>query len=155
MHTKLQLETLREEPTSETRRRCDYLSPWNWALIKKPSVVQLLKNFEEFYWTRRFITVFTRVLHWSLSWARSIQSTVTHPITLRSILILSTYLRLGLPSSLFSSGFPNKILHLFLSSPFVLHALPISSSLIWPCDYNIKINIKEIGYEDVNWIWLA
>jgi hypothetical protein len=26
------------------------------------------------YQTRRFITVFTRALHWSLSWARSIQS---------------------------------------------------------------------------------
>jgi hypothetical protein len=36
--------------------------------------VQLLKNFPAFYGTRRFITVFTRALHWSLSWARSIQS---------------------------------------------------------------------------------
>jgi hypothetical protein len=36
--------------------------------------VQLLKNFSAFYGTRRFITVLTRSLHWSLSWARSIQS---------------------------------------------------------------------------------
>jgi hypothetical protein len=33
---------------------------------EKLSVVQLLKNFPEFYETRRFITVFTRALHWSL-----------------------------------------------------------------------------------------
>jgi hypothetical protein len=39
--------------------------------------------------------VFTRALHWSLSWARSIQSTPSHPISLRSILILSTHVRLG------------------------------------------------------------
>jgi hypothetical protein len=37
-------------------------------------IVQPLKNFPTFYGTRRFITVFTRALHWSLSWARSIQS---------------------------------------------------------------------------------
>jgi hypothetical protein len=34
--------------------------------------------------------VFPRALHWSLSWAKSIQSTPSHPISLRSILILST-----------------------------------------------------------------
>jgi hypothetical protein len=32
--------------------------------------------------------VFTRALHWSLSWARSIQSIPSHPISLRSILII-------------------------------------------------------------------
>jgi hypothetical protein len=44
---------------------------------------------------QRFIIVFTRALHWSLSWARSIQSILPHPISLRSILILSTHLRLS------------------------------------------------------------
>jgi hypothetical protein len=44
--------------------------------------------------------VFTRALHWSLPSARSIQSTSPHSISLRSILILSTHLLLGLPSSL-------------------------------------------------------
>jgi hypothetical protein len=46
---------------------------WSWALLKEP-VVQLLKNFPAFYGTRGFFPVFTRALHWSLSWARSIQS---------------------------------------------------------------------------------
>jgi hypothetical protein len=37
------------------------------ALLEKSPVVQPLKNFPTFYGTRRFITVFTRALHWSLS----------------------------------------------------------------------------------------
>jgi hypothetical protein len=47
---------------------------WSWALVEKLPIVQLVKNFPAFYGTRKFITVFTRTLHWSLSWARSIQS---------------------------------------------------------------------------------
>jgi hypothetical protein len=46
----------------------------SWGLLKKPPIVHLLKNFPAFYRTQRFITVFTRAFHWSLSWARSIQS---------------------------------------------------------------------------------
>jgi hypothetical protein len=68
-----------------------------------------------FYGTRRFITVFMRALHWSPSWARSIQSIPPHPISLRSSLILSTNLRLGLPGGRFPSGFPTNILYAFLS----------------------------------------
>jgi hypothetical protein len=44
---------------------------WSWALLEKLPIVQLLKNFPAFYGTRRFITVFTRALHWSLSSART------------------------------------------------------------------------------------
>jgi hypothetical protein len=51
----------------------------------------LSENFPALYGTLKFITVFTRALHWSLSWARSIQSIPYHPISLRSILIMSTH----------------------------------------------------------------
>jgi hypothetical protein len=88
---------------------------WHWTLLEEPPILQLLKNFPAFFGTRRFITVFTRSQHWSLSW--SIQSIPAHPISLRSILILSTHLRLGLPSSLFPSGFPTNILYAFLVYP--------------------------------------
>jgi hypothetical protein len=50
--------------------------------------------------------VFTRASHWSLSLARSIQSILPHPISLRSIRILSSHLRLCIPSGLFPSCFP-------------------------------------------------
>jgi hypothetical protein len=39
---------------------------WSWALLEKLPIVQPLKNFRAFYGTRRFITAFTRALHWSL-----------------------------------------------------------------------------------------
>jgi hypothetical protein len=64
-----------------------------WALLEEPPIVQPLKDFVAFYGTRRFNTVFTRALHWSLSWVISIQFTPSHPVFLRSILILSTHLR--------------------------------------------------------------
>ena len=47
----------------------------------------------------------------------TVQSTYPHPTSWRSILILSTHLRLGLPSGLFPSGFPTKTLYSPLSSP--------------------------------------
>jgi hypothetical protein len=50
---------------------------------------------------------------WSLSWARSNQSISSHPVSPRSNLILSTHLRLRLPSGLFLSVFPTKILYAF------------------------------------------
>ena len=46
----------------------------------------------------------------NLFWAESTQFLVLMPISLRSILILSSHLRLGLPSGLFPVGLPFKIL---------------------------------------------
>jgi hypothetical protein len=99
------------------------LTPWSWALLEKPPVVQLPKNFPAFYATRRFITVFARTLRQSLAWARSIQSIPPHPISLRSILIWSTPLRLGLPNGLFPSGFHTNILYAFFFSHILAKCL--------------------------------
>jgi hypothetical protein len=62
-------------------------------------------------WNRKFIIVFTRGHHWSLSWARFNQSTTSHPI---SILILSSRLCLGLQICLLPLGFPTGILYALL-----------------------------------------
>jgi hypothetical protein len=90
---------------------------WSWALLEKPPVAQLLKNFPTCYGTRQSIAVFIRALHWSISWARSIQSIPPHPTSLRTILILSSYVRLGLPSGFFPSRFPTETLYAFIFSP--------------------------------------
>ena len=92
------------------------LTPW-CRVLEKLTVSQLVKKFPAFHGTRRFITALTSVRHLSLSWASPIQSVYPHPTSWRSILILSTHLRLGLPSSLLPSGFPTKTLYTPLSSP--------------------------------------
>ena len=87
---------------------------------------QLVKKFPAFYGTRGFITLFRSACHLSLSWASSIQSITSHPASWRSILILSSRLRLGLPSGLFLSDFPTKTLYTpLLSPPYAPRAPPI------------------------------
>ena len=92
------------------------LTSWCRVLLEKLTGLQLVKKFPAFYGTRRFITSLTSVRHLSLSCASPIQSTSPHPTSWRSILILSTHLRLGHPSGLFPSGFPTKTLYAPLSS---------------------------------------
>jgi len=93
------------------------LTPWCRLLLEKLTGLQLVKKFPAFHGTRRFITAPTSVHHLFLSWASPIQSIYPHPTSWRSVLILSTYLRLGLPSGLFPSGFPTKTLYTPFSSP--------------------------------------
>jgi len=92
------------------------LTPWCRVLLEKLTGLQLVKKFPAFHVTRRFITTLTSVRHLSLSWASPIHSIYPHPTSCRSIVILSTQLRLGLPSGLFLSGFPTKTIYTRLSS---------------------------------------
>ena len=115
------------------------LTPWYRVLLEKLTGLQLVKKFPAFHGTRRFITALTSVRHLSLSWASPIQSTNPHPTSWGSILILSTHLRLGLPSGLFPSGFPIKTLNTPSPHPYAPHAQPISFFLILsPAQYWVK-----------------
>jgi len=91
------------------------LIPWCRVLLVKLIGLRLVKKFPAFHGTRMFITALTSVRHLSLSWASPFQSIYPHPTFWRSVLILSTHLRLGLPSGLFPSGFPTKNLYTSLS----------------------------------------
>ena len=116
---------------------CTYLlTPWCRVLLEKLTDLQLVKKFPAFHGTRRFITTLTSVRHLSLSWASPIESIYPHPTSCRSILILSTHLRLGLPSGLLPSGFPTKTLYTPFPHPYAPHAQPISIfSILSPAQY--------------------
>jgi hypothetical protein len=67
---------------------------------------------QSLYWeANRFSASQEIPRHLSLSWATLIQSIPPNPTSGRSILILSSHLRLGLPSGLFPSDFPTKTLY--------------------------------------------
>jgi hypothetical protein len=66
--------------------------------------------------TQNYITVFKTASHWILPLTSWILSTISKPISLRSILILSPYLLLGSSRSLFTPGSPTKMLNVFMTS---------------------------------------
>ena len=115
------------------------LTPWCRVLLEKLTGLQLVKKFPAFHGTRRFITALTSVRQLFLSWASPIQSIYPHHTSWRSILILSTHLRLGLPSGLFPSGFPTKTLYTPSPHPYAPHAQPISFfSILSPAKYWVR-----------------
>jgi hypothetical protein len=83
------------------------------------------------------IYILSRSSFWPLSWARSIQSIPPHPISLRSILILSSHLRLGLPSGICNRRMWTNFWYLNGSLPLFLDLVVVSrmySGFDWvPC----------------------
>ena len=86
------------------------LTPWSRVLLEKLTGSAASQEIPRIFGPRRFLTVPTSARHLSLSWANSIQSPQPPPTSWRSILILSSHLRLGLPNGLFCSGFPTRTL---------------------------------------------
>ena len=115
---------------------------WCRALLEKLIDSQLVKKFPAFHGTRRFITAFSCARHLSLSWARSIQSIPPYLIYWRSILILPSNLRLGLPSGLFPSGFPTKTVYTTLLSPYACILCRL-----WNNDRWISVPFREVPRE--------
>jgi hypothetical protein len=110
--------------TEKTRLWSNKLAqtPRYWPNVWEELIVtQLVKKFSAFYETRSFITVFTRTRHRSLSLASWIQPTLLQHEHLRSILILSSYLRTVLWSDIFPYGYLTIILCLLLTSSWMLY----------------------------------
>jgi len=93
------------------------LTPWSIVLLDKLTGSAASQEIPRIFGTRRFITVLTNARHLSLSWDNSIQSPQPPLTSWRSILILSSHLRLGLPNGFFPSGFPTRTLYTPLPCP--------------------------------------
>jgi hypothetical protein len=100
--------------TLQRKENPNKLSLWNRDL-EKLIIFQLVKKFPV-NGTWRFINMLTRAHPWTLSWATWIQSVLSNPSSVRSLLILSSHLCLCIPNSLCHSGFPTKILYSFFIS---------------------------------------
>ena len=115
------------------------LTPWCRVLLEQLTGLQLVKKFPASHGTPRFITALTSFRQLSLSWASPIQSIYPHPTSWRSFLILSTHLRLGLPTGLLPSGFPTKNLYTPSPHPYAPHAQPLSFfSILSPAQYLVR-----------------
>ena len=92
-----------------------------WQII----ISQLGKKFPTCCLIWRFINIFTKAWHCSISWSKLIQSIVFHTVPLRSLIIFSCHLYLSSSNILFLSGFPIKHFTHF-SSADIPHTLPMS-----------------------------
>jgi hypothetical protein len=77
------------------------------TVLQNLTVSHLVSKFPTHHDTRRFTTAFTGSRRQCLPKTRP-SPTPSHPIYLRSIAILPSHSRLGLPSGPFPSGFPTK-----------------------------------------------
>ena len=115
------------------------LTPRCRVLLEMRTGLQLVKKSPAFHGTRRFITALTSVRHLSLSWVSPIQSIYPHPTSWRYILILSTHLRLGLPSGSFPPVSSPRPYTPPSSHPYAPHAQPISFfSVLTPAQYWVR-----------------
>jgi hypothetical protein len=86
------------------------LTPRSRVPLDNLTIPQLVTKLRTFYTIRGSITALTKARYPSLSWAKSIDTTPSHPISLRFALILFSHLRPCLISCLFPSDFPTKIM---------------------------------------------
>ena len=112
------------------------LTPWCRVLLEKLTGLQLVKKFPAFCGSPRFITALTNFRYPSLSRVSPVQSTYPQPTSWRSILILSTHLRLGLHSGSFPPVSPPGPYTPPSPPPYEPHAQPITFfSILSPAQY--------------------
>ena len=117
------------------------------SFLRSYLVLQLIKKFPAFYWTRRFITAFTSARHLSLSWGSSIQSVLPLPTFWRSILILSSIYAWVFEVVSFSPvSLPKPCINLS-SPPYGIHAPPVSFFSIWsPKQYLVTSTVHYLHF---------
>ena len=116
--------------------------------LEKLTGSQIVMKFPADYGTRKLTTAFTNAHNLYLSWTRSIQSIPPHHTYWRSILILSSRLSLGLPSGLFPSGFPTKMMYAsLLPHTCYIHFLFHSSRFDHPNNiwWRVQTGLKKHG----------
>ena len=87
------------------------LTPWSRVLLEKLPGFAANQEIPRILWNNPKVhNLLTSARHLSLSWANSIQSPQSLHTSSRSILILSSHLRVGLPNGLIPSGFLTKTL---------------------------------------------
>jgi hypothetical protein len=125
-----------------------YLRHGNVLLEETLILSQAVKLFPALQITRSFIAVLTSVRHLYITSASGIRSKPSHSISLRSILLLWSYLRLGLPKRLFPSGFPIKFFcgfscALLYTIPF--HPLPVYFCALLRASYKARLMSTKSG----------
>ena len=105
------------------------LLPWSRILLENLLDFQLVKKFPVFDGMQIFFTVLIATCHLLLFSATLTHSTSCQPIYLRSVLILSSHLRLNIPTGFFNLGFLIRNLYAYLLCRHVPHVPPISSFL--------------------------
>jgi len=127
---------------------CEELTSGSRNFLEKPIFVQLVTILSALCGNRRRIFLFTSSYFWTIHGASWIHSTPSHSTTLRFILILSSYLCLGLVmvSSFRVFHFSFYALDIFA----VLTASSISFSFIWTAIHLYLI--EATNYEAYNFV---
>jgi hypothetical protein len=90
-------------------------------ILTKVTIPQLVKKVPEFSWNMTVYSVSARIHHLPLSYARSIQNTSCHVISLPSILMSFSYIILGSTNGPFRSYFAIHFMYAYVV-PFLPHA---------------------------------
>ena len=111
-------------PHLHTCKHTLHSTPCRRILIDQLTVLWLVNKFPAFYGNQRFITIFTKACHLSLSQSRQTQSVPCHPISSRNYLILHSHQRLGIGSVVSFLQVPHQYTCTHSSSPpCVSHSL--------------------------------
>ena len=139
---------------NKTNRHTYLLTPWSRVLLEKLTGSAASQEIPRIFGIRRSLTIPTSARHLSLSWANSIQPPQLPPTSWRSILILSSHLRLGLPNGLFLSGFATWPLCTPLPSP--IRATCPAHLILLDCTTCTTLLLYLYSfYMNENWIFLT